>query len=119
MKEINTDKLSGLLSDAFKCVEELKDIARGERGEKYRCNLMLECCTYWLAGYMLFRLNDDDKIKVFYENDFLHSTNVLIYRGMLTIEEMKKEGLETDIYDSLKEWVTSYDGLDIWLKKMT
>ena len=80
---------------------------------------MLKCCTYWLEGYMLFLLNDDDKIKVFYENDFLHSTNVLIYRGMLTIEEMKKEGLETDIYDSLKEWVTSYDGLDIWIKKMT
>lgn len=115
MKEqnINADELTGIIQEAYKCIMPIKEIARGPVNDQFKNSDMLQACTFWLMGYMRFKL-EDNKVEVFKKSLVLRKTKVVIIKSLLTIEIMVKNGLDTDIIEKLKQWVDKYGDKEIW-----
>lgn len=115
MKEqnINVDELTGIIQEAFECIMPIKEIARGLVNDQFKNSDMLQACTFWLIGYMRFKL-EDNKVEVFKKSLVLRKTKVVIIKSLLTIEIMVKNGLDTDIIEKLKQWVGKYGDKEIW-----
>ena len=112
-QEINVDELAGAIQEAYECIMPIKEIARGLVNDQFKNSDMLQACTFWLMGYMRFRL-EDNKVEIFKKSLILKMTKVVIIKSLLTIEIMVKKGLETDIIEKLKQWVNKYGDKEIW-----
>ena len=115
MKEqnINVDELTGIIQEAYECIMSIKEIARGSVNDQFKNSDMLHACSFWLMGYMRFKL-EDNKVEVFKKSIILKKTKVVIIKSLLTIEIMVKNGLDTDIIEKLKQWVDKYGDKEIW-----
>ena len=112
-REINVDELTGIIQEAYKCIMHIKEIAKGSVNDQFKNSDMLQACTFWLMGYMRFKL-EDNKVEVFKKSLVLRKTKVVIIKSLLTIEIMVKNGLDTDIIEKLKQWVGKYGDKEIW-----
>lgn len=112
-REINVDELTGIIQEAYKCIMPIKEIAKGSVNGQFKNSDMLQACTFWLMGYMRFKL-EDNKVEVFKKSLVLRKTKVVIIKSLLTIEIMVKNGLDTDIIEKLKQWVGKYGDKEIW-----